>query len=131
MRSAALLFVVFLCSLLARCAYVGDGPLEVIEGRYFDVDMVTEIVEGHTTEKEVTQRFGTPVETSQATNNRKTLRYYVKGRSTSIAKSPVKEKITHFYFERELMIGIENGVVISKVFRTDSWVEEPKGRKKD
>lgn len=114
---------------LAGCAIVGDGPWEVVEGRNFSTDAADGIIEGRTTEREVIQNLGSPLESFTKDNSRKNLRYYVKERRTSTAVSPLKDQTTYAFFEKELLIELRNGVVSSKTFRTKDWLEKPQTAK--
>jgi len=118
-RAFAWLPILVAMACLACTAY-RDGAYKVIAGEYFDTRLVSQIEDGVTTQEQVIEWFGDPLETN-SDSAAEVWRYYVIRERENVENPLLGGKTIHVQtVDQELVIQLSGGVVTSHEFRGES-----------
>jgi hypothetical protein len=109
-----------LASFAEACTSYRDGPFVPVKGRFFDYRLVAEIQDHQTTEEQLVEWLGLPLEAEAAPDGTKTLRYFVVRERESVERSLSSKRTYVLTVTHELVVAVSAGVITSHHYSTES-----------
>lgn len=112
--------VIALVLLATGCASFHDGPFEVVDGRFFDYRHVSRIQDHRTSESELLEWLGPPLELTTAADGTKVYRYFVVRERKNIESRGFGRRVHVQTVENELVARISGGLVVAHDYKSRS-----------
>ena len=104
---------------MMACSY-RDGPFRQIAGRLFDHQKVTQIVDGATSEKQVIEWFGEPLDIRQQEGQRCEFVYYSRRRRENTATFLFIKRRSSQVWEEQLTVTLQQSIVTKHEYSSHS-----------